>query len=93
MQIGRFLEFHTERGDATAVGSRRIVPVARTVRLILSPFRGRPTIIYVRTSPIALEVTEPTGTRRIPIPNVRARTLAIVFLAALFLTMAVRDRQ
>ncbi|MCL4369658.1 MAG: hypothetical protein M1380_01945 [Chloroflexi bacterium] len=69
LRIGPFMELGTVRGEPMAVAGRQLVPVARVLKLSLGR-RGAPGaggIVWTR--PIAVEVIETAGPRRVAIPS------------------------
>ncbi|MGI5837977.1 MAG: hypothetical protein ACOX87_15995 [Chloroflexota bacterium] len=69
IRIGRFLQWAEVRGRPFQDGKREVIPIARSLSLMLSrrgsPVAGR----FVWTRPIAVEVVEGGAMQRIPIPD------------------------
>ncbi len=79
VRIGPFVELGTARGEPFQVGERRLVPVGWIFSVSVGR-PGAPVAIGVNwTHPIAVEVQEPTGFRRVAIPDLTTRvTMALL---------------
>lgn len=87
LRIGRFVEMATVRGEPLEVAGSRIVPVSRALSVSIG-WPGVPAAlggVWVR--PVAVEVADAAGSRRVAIPDVRTRVVlglaAIVALLSL----------
>ncbi len=83
-QASRFFRWRTIQGEPIQLRNRTLVPLARTISLALGPRAGPGGAGFTWTRPVAVEVTEGSNTRRIPIRDAGLWTvLALTSVAIL----------
>ncbi len=75
LRIGSFVELGTVRGEPMVVAGHQLVPVARSLSVAVGKRGGPMAGGFTWARPLAVEVIEPTGLRRLSIPNTTMRLL------------------
>ena len=75
VKIGRLVELGTVRGEPIQRGGYRLIPVAWTVSLSMGRTGTPWSAGLAWARPIAVEVSDATGSRRVPIADVGTRIL------------------
>ena len=82
LRLGSLAEWSETRGEVVEAAGRRLTPITRSLRITVGPGILPAAWVFTWMRPVAVEVEDPAGLRRLPIPDLLRRMLVGMWAAA-----------